>query len=519
MRRQGPTHVIRLSRPLTLLLGVAAVLLGLISAPVADLGVASASGSETATYLYNNGHDSFDASEATITPATASSLAPQWTISRYWSTNQPIVAGGEVYWSDWNGILHATNTLRHDDDWTANLGTTTSACGGVTGPDSSATVATVGGVSTVFIGGGTAQVEAFNASTGQVIWNTQLSTDPAAMIWSSPTLFDGSIFIGLASAGSCPNIRGALFKLNATNGAIEATFYSVPQGCIGGGIWSSPTIDEATGILYVGTGNANLCPSDSTAPAPDTEPDAQAIVALRTSDLSLVGAYQPPNNAGDNDFGATPTLFSATIAGQQVNMVGAINKNATYYALNRSDISAGPVWTHFIGTPGACEACTATFASNSSFDGNTLYLAGDVGVINGQSCPGTLSAIDPATGNAMWTDCLEQGRVLGAVNGAPGIVEVGAGDHVLVANDATGQIEYDYAEPSGNYFWSPGYFADGVLYVSNNDGTLLAFAPTPGAATPESPQAVVLPIIAVAGIGAAVWRRRRGGLVVRSSTA
>ncbi len=352
----------------------------------------------TASYLYGPAHTSYDASETAINASTASSLSLQWSTSRYWSTNQPIEANGQIFWSDWNGILHATDTTTHNDNWTADLGTTTAACGGVQGPDSSATVATVGGVSTVFIGGGTAQVEALNAATGQVIWTTQISTDPSAMIWSSPTLYNGSIYIGMASAGSCPDIRGELVKLDDTTGAIEDTFYSVPEGCIGGGIWSSPTIDEATGILYVGTGDADSCPSDSTEPAQETEPDAQAIVALNTSDLSLVGVYQPPDNNGDNDFGATPTLFSATINGQLTEMVGAINKNATYYALNRSDLDAGPIWTHFIGTPGVCEACTAEFSSNSSFDGSTLYVAGDVGQINGQSCPGTLERAGPGHG-------------------------------------------------------------------------------------------------------------------------
>ena len=102
-------------------------------------------------------------------------------VQEYWSTNQPIEADGQIFWSDWNGILHATDTTTHNDNWTADLGTTTAACGGVQGPDSSATVATVNGVSTVFIGGGTAQVEALNAATGQVLWNTQISTDPSAM--------------------------------------------------------------------------------------------------------------------------------------------------------------------------------------------------------------------------------------------------------------------------------------------------------------------------------------------------
>jgi hypothetical protein len=180
--------------------------------------------------------------------------------------------------------------------------------------------------------------------------------------------------------------------------------------------------------------------------------------------------------------------------------------------LDTADLGAGPVWTQFIGTPGVCEACTATFASNSSFDGSTLYLAGDTGQINGQSCPGTLSALDPATGDPIWADCLPQGRGLGAVTGVPGAVEVNAGDHVLMADDSTGDILYDYTEPSGNVFWDPAYFSSGVLYVSNNDGNLLAFAPTPGPAAPEVPLPIAFPTLAATGItmyGLRGVRRRR----------
>ena len=305
-------------------------------------------------------------------------------------------------------------------------------------------------------------------------------------------------------------MRGELVKLDALTGAIQATFYSVPEGCTGGGIWSSPTIDEATGVVYVGTGDARECPSDSTDPPEQTEPDAQAIVALNASDLTLVGVYQPPDNNGDNDFGETPLLFDATIGSTPTQMVGAINKNGTYYALNRADLGAGPIWTHFIGVPGACGACTVEYSSNASFDGTTLYLAGDKGQIDGDACPGTLSALDPATGTPIWADCLQQGRVLGAVTGAPGVVEVNAGDHVLMVDDTTGDILYDYTEPSGNYFWGPAYIADGVLYVSNNDGNLLAFTPSPSPQTPEFPTGIALPIAAASPFAAyAAYQARR----------
>jgi len=467
-----------------------------VSAAILSSTPVSAADSTAATYLYGNSRTSFDAPETAINASSASSLSLSWSTTRYWSTNQPIVAGGQVFWSDWHGILHATDLATHNDNWTADLGTTTSTCGGVTGPDSSATVATVGGVSTVYIGGGSAQFEALNAATGAVIWDTQLSTDPAAFVWSSPALYNGSIYAGVASVASCPNVRGELVKLDVLTGAAQARFYSVPEGCTGGGIWSSPSIDENAGVVYVATGNADECPSGSTAPPQETEPDAQAIVALNASDLTVVGAYQPPGNNGDNDFGATPLLFDATIGSTTTRMVGAINKNGTYYALDRTDLGAGPVWTHFVGVPGGCGACTAEYSSNASFDGKTIYLAGDAGQIDGQSCPGTLSALDPATGTPIWADCLEQGRVLGAVTGAPGIVEANAGDHVLVADAVTGDVIYDYTEPSGNYFWGPAYIADGVLYVSNNDGSLLAFAPMPVGQTPEIPIGIALPIAA-----------------------
>ena len=472
--------------------------------------------STTATYLYGNAHASFDASEIAINASTASTLSLSWSTTRYWSTNQPIEAGGQVFWSDWNGILHATDITTHNDNWTANLGTTNSSCGGVTGPDSSATVATVGGVSTVYIGGGTAQVEALNAATGAVLWSTPLSADPAAFVWSSPALYNGSIYIGVASAASCPDVRGELVKLDALTGAIQATFYSVPEGCTGGGIWSSPTIDEATGVVYVGTGDARRVPVGFNGPAARDGTGCSSHCGLDASDLTLVGVYQPPDNGGDNDFGETPLLFDATVGSTTTQMVGALDKNGTYYALDRADLGAGPVWTHFIGVPGACGACTAEYSSNASYDGTTLYLAGDKGQIDGNSCPGTLSALDPATGTPIWADCLQQGRVLGAVTGAPGVVEVNAGDHVLLADDATGDILYDYTEPSGNYFWGPAYIADGVLYVSNNDGNLLAFTPSPPPQTPEFPIGIALPIAAVSPFAAyAVYQARRRKRILR----
>ena len=112
----------------------------------------------------------------------------------------------------------------------------------------------------------------------------------------------------------------------------------MPPGCTGGGIWGSPVVDASQDTLYVATGNPNenvACPL-----AVDFAP---ALLELRTSDLSLVDAWQVPEaeQIVDSDFGSTPNLF-VTAAGDR--MVGVANKNGMYYAFRRDALSDGPVW-------------------------------------------------------------------------------------------------------------------------------------------------------------------------------
>ena len=470
-------------------------------------------------FLYGVTHTGFAADDTAITAATAPTLSLSWTTNRYWSTNQPIEANGIVYWSTWDGHLHATNVTTQLDDWTYDLGTTPTTCGGTTGPDSTPTVTTLNGTPTLFVGGGTGQVMSLDATTGQPLWQTQLSTDPAAFVWSSPSYYDGSIFIGLASAASCPDVRGEVFKLDATTGAVQATFHTVPEGCRGGDVWSSPTIDPTTGELFLGTGNVES-PTDIAAGADPScasqaaEPYAQSLIELDTSDLSLQAVYQPPDNFGDADFGATPTLFDATAGGTTTPMVGLVNKNGIFYAFDRADISAGPAWTYDVGIPGTTGPANAEYSSSATYDGTSLFVGGDIGQVNGQTCPGTLSALDPATGQARWELCLP-GRILGAVTSAPGIVEANAGDTALVLDAGTGANLFSFTDPNNNLFWGPAYIGDGVMYVSNNDGNLFAFTPGPSAETPEAPFAASLPLAALAVAGGTLWWRRRPSRATR----
>jgi polyvinyl alcohol dehydrogenase (cytochrome) len=463
----------------------------------------------TSTYLHDDARDGYFASETAINATTAPNLVEQWTAREEFpgGTTEPIDSGGVLYWSDSAGTLHATNETTHADNWTYPLGTTFSSCfGGNAGPDSTPTVASVNGVSTVFLGGGTGQFLAINAATGALLWQDQLTTSSAGFVWSSPLLYNGSIYIGVASVADCPLVPGELFRLDAGTGTTQATFTTVPDGCLGATIWSSPTINDATGELFVDTGNGDgVCPS---------EPFQEAMIRLNPTTLAVQDSWQtqPNLSADDYDFGATPTLFTATINGQSVPMVGAMNKNGYYYAFRQDNLAAGPVWTTYFATPGdACVECDGTFLAPSAWDGSHLFVGGGRGVINSnQTCDGSLSELDPSTGAPIWQDCLPE-AVYGAVTAVPGVVEVNAGDQAMLMDASDGRNLFTYTESvSGNVFWGPAEFANGAMYVINQDGWIFAFVPGPPVNTPEAPLAIFLPIAGAGGaIGVVAYRRRR----------
>src|SRR5437870_1467040 len=134
----------------------------------------------------------------------------------------------------------------------------------------------------VFVAGGNAHFYALNATTGAVIWQKALGTSPSYFLWSSPAVYNGSVYIGSASFGDCPLTPGQLIQMDAATGTIQHTFTDVPQGCLGGGVWGSPTIDTVTGEVYFTTGTYASCSPLETMPI--------AAVDLHAANLSYAGS-------------------------------------------------------------------------------------------------------------------------------------------------------------------------------------------------------------------------------------
>ena len=175
--------------------------------------------------------------------------------------SQPIVSNGLVYWGSFDGYERATTTSGNLV-WQTNLGTTSPP--DCTDPSSAgiastATVTTdvpVGSATSVlYVGGGDAKVYALNAATGAVLWSYAVGPDSDWFVWSSPLVFGNSVYIGVSSFGDCPLVQGQLLQLNRVTGALQNTFNVVPNGCTGGGVWGSPTLDAAAGTIYFDNGN------------------------------------------------------------------------------------------------------------------------------------------------------------------------------------------------------------------------------------------------------------------------
>jgi polyvinyl alcohol dehydrogenase (cytochrome) len=455
----------------------AAVVIGvLVGLPITE-AQAQPSG-DWPTYLYNGTRTGYDSGEKIITSSTARKLTRLWvhTTGRPIST-QPIRVNGVVYYGSWDGYERAVDAASGARRWAAFLGVTTDrrcAPSKSIGVASTATVGTikVHGIATraVFVGGGDGNFYALNASTGRKIWKTRLGRPPGYFLWSSPLLYRGSIYEGVASFADCPLVRGAMVRMNAATGAVKSKFYTVPPRCTGADVWGSPTVDTATGDIYFATGNAGPCKKRETL----------GVAVIRTNaSLKLLGSWQVPSAKlpnHDSDFGSTPTLFSATIGGVVHPMMGIQNKNGIYYAFKRYDISRGPLWQDRVASSGNCPECGKGGISPSAYNGHLLFIGSEKIRIGHVICAGSIRAVRPSTGKVVWADCLRSGPVLGAVTAVPGLAFVDAGNTVYAVGTKRGTIVWSYKDThDGSRFWGAPTVSGGRVYAGNQDGHLYAF--------------------------------------------
>lgn len=415
--------------------------------------------------------------ETILSPANVGQLTKLWSFQTGNAiATSAVVAAGTVYVGSWDGYEYALDELTGTLKWKKYLGRTVAdnCYPQVIGITSSAAVQN--GV--VYVGGGDAYWYALDAKTGAVLWKVYTGDNSALSghyNWSSPLIYKGYAYIGVASNCDKPLVQGQIIQVSLQSHQIVHTFEIVPKGEIGGGVWTSPSVDPATNSIFVSSGT-EINPRETL---------AQAVFVLNATTLALKSWWHLPEKdaIGDSDFDTSPILFTDT---KGTPLVASVNKNGYIYVFNRKNVAAGPVWRQLIDIAGMCPICEQSSVSSDTIGQGRIYVAAGDSNIDGVNYRGSVQALDPTTGKFLWSHATT-GSVIGALVYTNGLVIDGAGPDLEVLNATTGTRLYSY-ETGGSIYASPSV-SRGQIFIGSSDGRLYAFGLPSAASAPSSSDA------------------------------
>jgi polyvinyl alcohol dehydrogenase (cytochrome) len=429
-----------------------------------------------------------DALSAGIGPADLGRLKLKWAFNLGATTqarSQPAVIGRYVFVGTASGDFYALDADSGCTFWWFH------AASGIRG---GAAIGDIAGSPAVFFADGGANVYALRGETGKLIWKVRPVDHFATLATATPRYYNGVLYQAFSSfeevLGSdpkyqCCTFRGSVVALNAANGEKLWQTFTISEaahptqkspagtqqyGPSGAAIWSTPTIDEQVGALYVATG-------DNYSDPPTDTSDAVLAMDLKTGKLlwsTLLTDKDVFNNAcsipipgncpathgTDYDFGQPPILLSlgggkrALVIAQKSGMAHALDPDAKGKAL----------WHTRLGDGGPLGGSQWGSAS----DGTNVYVAiSDLGLSAAADSKspggyrlvldpkkgGGLYAVEPATGKIVWrkaatpcapslTNCSPAQSA--AITVIPRVVFSGSVDgHLRAYSTATGNVLWD----------------------------------------------------------------------------
>jgi polyvinyl alcohol dehydrogenase (cytochrome) len=395
---------------------------------------------------------------------------------------QPAVAGNRVFISTLAGDVYAINAASGCVHW---------AFKATAGMRSGITVGQANGVPAIFFGDRSSVMYALNAESGELLWKTRPVEHLLATSTATPQFYKGVIYQGFSSIeealaadpnAPCCSFRGSVVALDAATGRILWESFTIAepakpngtgkqQGPSGAAIWSTPTIDEQRGALYVATGDNYSNPVTESS-------DAVLAFDLKTGKLlwsrqltqgdaynsgcnSRAHANCPDKDGPDFDFGQPPIL--AQLGGGKRALVIA-QKSGMVHALD-PDAEGKILWQTRAGSGGLLGGSQW----GSAADNQRIYVAisdvvfhnvADAGAPEGHrialdpKAGGGLHAIDLRSGTIAWsarlakcpaTQAICSPAQSAAVTAIPGAVFSGSLDgHMRAYSTTDGRVIWDF---------------------------------------------------------------------------
>lgn len=324
-------------------------------------------------------------------------------------------------------------------------------------------------------------VFALDPKTGRTLWSRELTTPDHGGVDIAPQLYDNTVVVSTVPLnvnylGEQPGVAGIVWALDAGTGATRWEFNTVKDGDLwgnpelnfGGGLWYPPAVDRQ-GRVFIAVANPGPFPGTPEFPNGSSRPGpnlyTNSLVALDGRTGHVLWYRQAlPHDLRDHDLQISPIITHLPIGGQQTEVVitaGKMGKVFAYRAddgeplwevsVGRHENDTGPLPDEFVtvypGALGGVETPMALadgrlfvtwvdwgrpFSSTESiFDPSTLG-----------SGRGGLAAVDPTTGQVLWTRGLPQMPL-----GAATVV-----NDVVFTSVYSGEI-YAYDVKTGTTLW------------------------------------------------------------------
>ncbi|PYU19890.1 MAG: cytochrome C oxidase Cbb3 [Acidobacteria bacterium] len=201
--------------------------------------------------------------------------------------SQPTIAGGRVFLGSDAGTVYSLDAGTGCVYWSFQTE------GAMRVAPSIASVTGAGSAKyALYFGDQKANVYSVDADNGKLLWKVKVDEHPVAQITGAPTLYEGRLYVPMASAEErtgglsmtypCCTFRGSVTALDAKTGKQAWKTYIIPDppkpaaksakgvqhyAPAGGAVWAAPTVDTRHHALYIGTGDAYTEPAGKTTDA------------------------------------------------------------------------------------------------------------------------------------------------------------------------------------------------------------------------------------------------------------